>query len=295
MGLKQIWKQPLVHFLAIGALLFGTYYAIRPPAKQDIILVDDGQIDRMIMVFKKEWNRVPTESELKGLLERYIEQEIYYRKALEMNLDKNDEFIRRRLEQKLRFLTHDMANQDTPRTADLLAFYGRNKEKYLEPAKYSFNHLYFNPDQRADAKSDASLALLSLIKGDPRTDKKVGRGDQFPFDNHIVALSKKEIGNMMGDSFCESLDSLPLEKWSGPILSGYGSHLIFITAFIKPFESDFAEIRDKVMLDYQYELQNEYNSRLFKEFRNDFNIVVNIDSPRHNRELIQKLVLIDGN
>lgn len=291
MQIKKILQQPLLHFLAIGALLFALYYMVNPSANnKDRIVINDEQIERMELVFEKEWNRPPTEEEMKGLLDRYIQQEVYYRKALRMNLDQNDEIIRRRLDQKLRFLTNDMANLTEPSPEELQAFYQTNKTKYLEQKKYSFSHIYFSPDKRKNPDEDAANVLKTLNGSDKNLSELIKKGDAFPFASHIDSLTQEEINTGMGDGFTDALDKLPIGKWSGPVFSGYGTHLIFLNEIKPPHEKDFASIREEVLRDFHYKLQEDYNKQLFQEFKKDFKIEVNINDPKNNKALIQKLI-----
>ena len=288
LNLKNIIKQPLLHFLLIGGLLFVLYYSINPNTTgKDTIIIDDEQVSRMVTVFQKEWNRPPTPEEMKGLLERYIQQEVYYRKALLMNLDHNDEIIRRRLDQKLRFITNDMATLNDPDEKELKAFYQKNKHKYLQPKEYSFSHIYFNPDKRGNAQKDAENVLPELPKTDEELNGLIGKGDAFPFAYHVDSLTEKEIAGQMGDDFASSLEKLPLKKWSGPVLSGYGTHLLFINEIKQPAEPELASIRQEVIRDYQYALQQQYNQQLFEDFKKDFTIKLDIKDPKQGNQLSQ--------
>ncbi|HRI20691.1 MAG TPA: peptidyl-prolyl cis-trans isomerase [Panacibacter sp.] len=293
---KQTIRQPLLHFLIIGGLLFALYYAVNPaPSNKENITINDEQLDRIEMIFQKEWNRPPTETEMKGLLDRYIQQEVYYRKALRMNLDQDDEMIRRRLEQKLRFVTNDMANLTVPKEEDLQAYYKAHKANYLEQKKYSFSHIYFSPDKRPHANEDAAGVLPTLPYSDKNIDKLISRGDAFPFAYHIENLTANEIDQQMGDSFSNELDKLPVGKWSGPILSGYGTHLIFIDEVKQPVEKDFAAIKEDVLRDYHYNLQNQYNDQLYAEFKKDYTIKLDIKDPKHNKQLLNKMIVSNVN
>ncbi|MEN9685857.1 MAG: hypothetical protein RLZZ28_1643 [Bacteroidota bacterium] len=288
---RGILKQPLFHFFFIGALLFALYYLVNPaPNNRETIVINDEQLTRLQLVFEKEWNRKPTEEELKGLLTRYIQQEVYYRKALRMHLDENDEIIRRRLEQKLRFVTNDMANLVEPNAEDLQKFYAANKSRYLEPKKYSFTHIFFSPDKRKNPEEDARRVLKSLPPlPDNNPAEWIKKGDLFPFASEVDSLSAKELDQSMGDGFSAKLDTMPIGKWVGPVVSGYGSHLIFIKEIKVPAEKNFSLIRESLLRDYQYQLQNDYNTRLFNEFRKDYTIEFNVKDPKFDKQLLTKL------
>lgn len=293
--IRNFIHQPLVHFLLIGVLLFFVYYQVNPDALiKDSIVINDDQVERMVLVFQKEWNRSPTEEEMKGLLNRYLQQEVYYRKALHMNLDQNDEIIRRRLEQKLRFVTSDLANLTQPTNEELRKFYITNKQKYLNPKKITFSHIYFNTDKRKDAEKDAKAVLNNLKTKDTNILSITQKGDPFPFASQIDSLSATDIDKSMGDGFSVSLEKMPLGKWSGPILSGYGYHLVFVQCIKSNSEKDFGSIKEELMRDYHYMLQNDYNNKLFDAYKKDFSIVLDIKNPKNNKPLLSKLIGADG-
>ena len=247
----------------------------------------------MVTVFEKEWNRPPSEEEMKGILERFIQQEVYYRKALQMNLDHNDEIIRRRLDQKLRFVTNDLATMKEPTNDELKTYYNANKKKYLLPAQYSFSHIYFNPDKREHIRQDALVVLASLPASDEELLELTKKGDPFPFSYHIDSITEKEIAKEMGDGFADTLKSLSLKKWTGPIRSGYGMHLVYISEKKTETEPAFAQIKEDLLKDYQYNLQQEYNDRLYKDFRKDFDIKLRITDPKHDKKLLSRMIGID--
>jgi hypothetical protein len=287
-NLKEFIRQPLLHFLLIGGLLFAIYYAVRPAMEgKDTIVIDDDQVSRIVELFEKEWNRPPTEAEMKGLLERHIQQEVYYRKALLMNLDHNDEIIRRRLDQKLRFITNDMANLKQPTEQELSDYVKHHADKYRRPATYSFSHIYFSPDKRQHPDLDALNALPGLPVSDADPSGWLKRGDAFPFAFHVDSLSVKDVASQMGEEFAHGLTGLPLHKWSGPLTSGYGVHLIYVDKVWTSADPDMAQIREEVLRDYQYDLQQQYNDQLYKDFRKDFTIKMNISDPKKSAELSQ--------
>ncbi len=292
--LKSFINQPLLHFLLIGGLIFALYYAVNPDISgKETIVIDDEEVNRMTTLFEKQWNRLPTQEELKGLIDTYIQQEIYYRKALLMNLDHNDELIRRRLDQKLRFLTNDMAALNEPSELELKEYYEANKKKYLFPGKYSFSHIYFNPDKRKNARQDAINTLQAIPESDQPIKEIITKGDDFPFAYSLELLSEPEISKQMGDDFTKGLQNLPLKKWSGPLLSGYGFHLVFIEEFVDPVEPELAEVKDDVLRDFEYHNQQQYNKRLLEEFKKDFTIVLDIEDP-DKRTRLSEITNIDA-
>ena len=145
------YREPLVHFLGIGALLFGLFALLNDDASSidaNRIEITASNVERLREVWSKQWNRQPTETELKGLINSHIREEVLYREGLALGLDKNDTIIRRRLAQKMEFLFEDLADQVKPNERELERYFDRNRERYRHPVRISFTHVYFSVDRR---------------------------------------------------------------------------------------------------------------------------------------------------
>ncbi len=113
--MRKILKEPLFHFLLLGALIFALYGIVnRKTDDEGTIIIDDFDINNIIASWEMQWKRLPTDEELKNLIQQNIKQEIFYQEALKMNLDHNDEIIKRRLSQKMQFLSNDLASMNEP-------------------------------------------------------------------------------------------------------------------------------------------------------------------------------------
>ncbi len=286
--MKKLIANPLVHFLLIGAGLFLLYEVVSPASSnQEIILIDDEIVDRSILLFQKEWGRPPTQKEFDGLIDRQVKQEVLYRQALKMNLDHNDELIRRRMEQKLNFITNDLATMDEPSEADLESYYQKNQAKYILSPKVSYVHIYFNPDKRSTARADAERILQSISNETPTGKISEKLGDSFPFLSEVRRASQGEIASQMGDEFAASVLDLEVEKWSGPILSGYGTHLVYVLETFPEEILPLPSVREDVMRDYQYALYQEYNDKIYEDFKKQYEIRIQISEELLKGKLIE--------
>ncbi len=176
--LKRWLREPLLHFLLLGAVLFGIYSWMNrgrmgiEPSKQIAITMDDLRV--MEGYFESQWHRPPTAQEFQAMVEDKVREEVLYREGLAMGLDKDDTIVKRRMAQKVQFLSEDVATAHEPSTAELKAWFDKNKEKFALPSRYSFRHIYFSPDKRGkNAQGDAAQALAK-ISGQPE-DSKVRR------------------------------------------------------------------------------------------------------------------------
>jgi len=189
----RLIREPLVHFLAIGALLFLAYSLMNPDAGGDderLIIVDDAVVERLEQGFTRQWRRPPDENELSGLIQEHLREEILYREALAMGLDQDDTIIRRRLAQKMEFLAEDLATAVAPTEEELRAFYAERSDEFAEPARLSFTHVFLNPDKRgASTATDAELMLAELQAAgtvDPGE-----RGDAFLMQSSYQFITRR--------------------------------------------------------------------------------------------------------
>lgn len=256
-------RDPLVVFLLAGA---GIFAAAEWFGEEDIpYTIDVGSQDlkRLSDQWAMQMRRPPTEQELQGLIEQYVKEEIYYREAQRLGLDRNDTIVRRRMVQKLTFLTEDIATALPPDEAGLRAFYDDNRDNYALPERFSFRHRYFSADRRADAKADAAAALAQPDE----------RGDPFMLQRDYALRSQREVGDLFGRDFAAALAALePSAQWQGPLQSAYGWHAVLLrekqSAYVQPFE----QVRERVAVDAQQATRQTANEAYFAELRARYEI-----------------------
>ena len=167
--MKRLLREPLLHFLLIGAGLFVLFHYMRPhrdtsPTSRQIQFSID-ELSQLALLYQSQWRREPTVDELDRLVENKVQQEVLYREALTMGLDKGDEIVKRRMAQKMQFLSEDVAAAREPTTEELKNWFANNSQKFAMPARFSFRHLYFSPDRRGErAREDAVKALTQLAR-----------------------------------------------------------------------------------------------------------------------------------
>jgi hypothetical protein len=274
--IKRLIHEPLVHFLAIGALLFLVFSLMNPDAGGEddrLIVVDEAVIDRLVQGFTRQWRRPPDENELSGLIQEHLREEILYREAMAMGLDQDDTIIRRRLAQKMEFLAEDLATAVAPADEDLRAFYAEHSDEFAEPARLSFTHVFINPDKRgASTATDAELMLSELQAAgtiDPGE-----RGDAFLMQSSYQFITQRDAAQLFGKAFSERLFELPEGGWQGPVESGFGLHLVRVTdreaLRIPPFE----EVADQVRNEFEYQRRRQANEAVLEGMKARYEIVI---------------------
>ena len=276
--MNKLLRDPLLHFLLLGGLLFVIYFTVNPAGDSTAgnqIRVTTGDIDRFKQIFQKQWQRPPSQEELQGLIRAHLKEEILYREALAMGLEKDDTIVRRRLAQKVEFLITDVTVPSEVDDKELMAFYEKNAERYTRAVKLSFQHIYFNPDQRGERTLDEANATLQTLQS-----TKAGTaipddlGDRFMLPLQYQQKFTGDIARDFGREFADQLATLTPGSWQGPIKSGYGVHLIYISEREAASVTPFAEVRERVKNDYLFELRQTRNEQVLDKLKARYEIVI---------------------
>lgn len=270
--LKKTLREPLLHFLVIGAGLFLLFSFINGPAvdKPNRIVVSKGQVEQLEDKFSRIWMRPPSEQEMARLMEDYLRDEVYYREALALGLDKDDNVIRRRLRQKLEFIFEDVTGLVDPGDEELTAFMNKNKEKYQLQTQVSFRHLYLSYDKRQDINGDAAKLLVRLQAGDNPEEL----GDQITLPSEFEMASQDDIERRFGDEFARQLVSLQPGIWAGPVSSGFGGHLVLVSEKVDGRMPELAEVRDEVQGDWLLEEREKLKEATFRQLLENYEVVM---------------------
>jgi peptidyl-prolyl cis-trans isomerase C len=278
-SMKRLLREPLIHFLLIGAVLFAAYgYMQRgrggvESSKQIQLTVDD--LAQVILIFQAQWRRAPTPEEISRLVESKIQEEVLYREGLAMGLDKDDTIVKRRMAQKLQFLAEDVAAAHEPSTTDLKAWYEKNRNKFALPSRVSFRHLYFSPDRRgARAREDAANALVKLAGQPEDTKLATSLADPFMFQDYYRDRAPDYLGKEFGPQFALAVAKLAPGSWQGPIESGFGWHLVFVDTLIPGRSPAFEEIEGDVKTAWLGEQKTLAWEKAYKEMRAKYTVLL---------------------
>ncbi len=256
-------RDPLILFLALGAALFAAAGWWDGDAPDRIIEVDAAEVNRLTEQWNAQMGRSPSAEELESLIDSFIQEEIYFREALRLSLDQGDIIVRRRLVQKLNFLTEDIAASQSPSEAALRAFHDANAERYRLPPRFSFRHRYFSTDRRANAKADAEAALE-----DPQV-----KGDPFMLQRAYAERSERAVGDLFGRPFAAALATLsPAPEWQGPLRSAYGWHLVKLEQRQPESQPPFEEVAGRVTADFTAERREEANAAYYEALRSRYEV-----------------------
>ena len=273
----KLLKEPLFLFLVTGTLLYFTYTSFNNYLNRDenIVTVTRGEISLLEQTWQSRWNRPPTPEEKQGLIDGYIKEMVLYKTAVEMGLDKDDPVTRRIMVQKLKFLGADLIRPPQPSEQELITFFEKNEEQYIPPEMITMTHIFFNPDKREDETLiDADKALQALASKAEFDVDLSAYGDAFMLQSYYPNRSELEIRKLFGTGFTESVFQLEAGRWHGPVLSGYGTHLVYIHDHQKNELPAFDKVREKVKEDWMAEMQKKLNDRYIDGLMARYEIVI---------------------
>jgi hypothetical protein len=277
----RILREPLVHFLLIGAAVFGLYTVVGDAELAQVeerIIVSGGEVDRLRQLWERQWLRPPTAAELQGLIADHVREEVLYREALALGLDRDDTIVRRRLAQKFEFLAEDLATGRDPTKAELAAFFEAKPDRYRIPPRLSFRQIYFNPGRRAAVVQDAELALAGLRSGLPEA-AAVAQSDPSLLEEQYREQTPQDIEAIFGLDFTKDIVRLQPDIWIGPIASGYGWHLVRIDERIESRMPALADVADQVRADWAYEQRRQANEAIYQRLLAHYTVIVENSRP----------------
>jgi hypothetical protein len=273
---RKILKEPLVHFLLIGVALFLIFRIAGDQNSEspNEIVVTQGAIESLVMSWEKTWQRPPMAKELEGLIESYIREEVLYREALAMGLEKEDTIIKRRLGQKMKFLFEDVADQTQVTGEELTQYLAENPENYHIDPQFTFSHVYLNPDKRKTALDEDARLLLAELRGSQEAGGSVLFGDSLMLPDSFESLPAREVDRQFGTGFAARLSDLETGEWTGPVRSGFGVHLVFIGEKVEGRIPNLEEVRDAVERDLVAQRRREANEKIYQRLRERYTITV---------------------
>jgi peptidyl-prolyl cis-trans isomerase C len=270
--MKQVLREPLVHFVLLGAVMFGAYAWVErgrvgvEPSREIRLTLDD--LSQQILVFRSQWQRDPTPEELGRLVEERVREEILYREGLALGLDKDDTIVKRRLAQKVQFVAEDVAGAHEPTDDELRGWFESHRDRFALPPRLSFRHLYFSPDRRGARARDDAAAALTKLAGQPEDAKVVASlADPFMFQEYYRDRAPDFLGKEFGPTFAVAVATLPPGSWQGPIESGFGWHLVFVDTFIPGRVPAFEEIESDVKTAWLAEQKAQAWQKAYDDMR----------------------------
>jgi hypothetical protein len=265
--IARLLREPLLHFLALGGVIFLLFGAVAwpGPGPNDTIFVGPERVEQLAKGFQAVWRRPPTDDELRAMIDEFVREEVYYRQALALGLDRNDTVVRRRLRQKMEFLTDSAADLLKPAAGEIEAYFAANERPYRREPLLAFEQIYLG---ETPAPETITRSLVTL-RSDPVAGTSVP-GESTLLPARLDLSPPNAIDGVFGQGFFERLAKLPPQMWAGPVTSSYGVHLVRILEILPARTPPLEEVRDAVMRDWKaakaLEIREQHYARLREGF-----------------------------
>lgn len=270
--MKKWLREPFLIFLILGLFFYVISYQVAQTKSEDNkqIVISPLQVEQLYTQFEQTWNRAPRPEEIGGLVNAYVREEIYYREALALGLNQNDDQIRKRMSMKLDLLLNDMTTPTMPSDQVLSTYVNENPELFRTNTIVSFEQVYLNPDKHKNIAQDAAQALEQLRQGaDSET-----LGDVTMLGYFFNKNSQSDIARQFGEAFASEISELPVGDWSGPYRSGMGLHLVKIHERIDGRIPDLSEIRPTVEREWMVMRSRQLKDAAYKKLRENYEVVI---------------------
>jgi peptidyl-prolyl cis-trans isomerase C len=272
-------REPLLHFLIIGAALFIAYVALnRDPNDQKDrrrIVLTENDLSQMTLPTLAQGRPAPTIEQIRNLLEARIREEVLYREALAMGLDKDDIIVKRRMLQKMDFLAEDLSDLREPSREELQAWFKNNAQRFAYPPRISFHHLYFSFDKHGANTAGAAAAALKQIASKPANSPDTAAlADPFMFRDYYADRSPDQVDSEFGGKFERSVFELKPGSWLGPLESGFGWHLVFVDSLTPGRVPEFAEVESEAKSEWIKDQRAEFKRKAYEAMKARYEIVL---------------------
>lgn len=279
--MNNLWlREPFFHFIIIGALLFALYNWSAKDSYTEAgndIQITATAINELRQQWLKQNGSEADKDTLDELVDSLVYQEVLLREAKRLGLDKNDIIVRRRLIQKMEFLSANLAQMQTPDEEALFAYYELNKEKYRVAEKRSFTHIYLSKEKRGETLIEDADALLTELLEEGAPARAPERGDNFILQYDYSNRNQQQLAQVFGAEFAQALFNSKAGQWQGPILSEYGAHLVYVGQVTESYIPEFVNIRTRVLDETMKEQLIYLKDRNYKEMQSRYQINVDYD------------------
>ena len=271
-----------MHFLALGSLVFFLFHLTtdRGETRDGKIVVTRGKVEQLVTGFSRTWQRLPTQEELDGLVEDSIREEVLYREALAMRLDKDDTIVRRRMRQKLEFLTEDTAAAAPSTDADLQGWLDKHPDKFRVEPTLAFSQVYFKAGPTGDNASAAASKVLAQLDSAGESVAAAELGDTTMLPHQFPLSRVDEIASVFGDEFARRIAQLEGGRWIGPIQSGYGWHIVYVSERTEGRPKPLSEVEDAVLREWLAARRKEIIDATYSKMREKYAVIVEGIAPQ---------------
>jgi hypothetical protein len=269
--IMRLLREPLFQFLIIGGLLFALYTVVSgpAPAPTNQIVIEPERVAQLAAGYEAVWRRPPSVDELTALVENFVREEIYYREALALGLERDDTIIRRRLQQKMEFLTDSGAEFLEPDAGELEAYYRANEQRFQDAPSIALEQVFLGQNSTPEGIAAALVSLQSDAEAD-----LLLLGERTLLPSQMALSAPTAIDGVFGAGFFDELAQLPEDVWAGPVESGYGVHLVRINDSVPARVPTLAEVRDAILREWKSAKAVEIREQVYVRLRARYDVTL---------------------
>ena len=273
-AIHAFFREPIVHFLLVGALLYGAsvlHARVNDPGR---IVITKADVVRLEQRFRQQFGVLPSAKQLESLIQRHERDEVLYREGMALGLGEGDEVIRRRIVQKMAFLSEDDRAIAPPTATDLRAYYEANAPRYRSPARVTFSQLYYTHDGVGETSAlERATRALVLLRGRPGVESQP-ESDPFWDGERFERVDRVQVERVFGRTdLAARVFELPAGGWFGPLRSGYGWHLVHIEMQEPPRLASFAEIELELRSDWEQDQRAQHKQDALEQLMRGYRFV----------------------
>lgn len=270
--MTRLLKEPLVHFVLLAVLIFGGYAWVtseRGSAERSIV-VTQADIERLAALYAVEAGTLPTEQDMRAIISDQIQQQALAREARRLGMADGDTVVERRLAQKMTFMISDVSAVDAPSDEVLAAWLEDNASTFEQPVRLTFQHVFFS-----NADDPRIASILADLNRDADADWR-SLGDPFMLQRSYAELPLREIVRVFGGEFASGLAPLEADatRWTGPVASALGVHLVRISARSEARMPALDDIRDAVTQEWRDAEQRQRTAEEIDAIVSQYNVEI---------------------
>lgn len=273
----SLLREPLVHFLLLGAALFALDAWLRPAADAGggEIVVSEARVTSLAQNFRRTLQRPPTRAELDGLVREHVREEVLYREALALGLDRDDTVVRRRLRQKMEFIADEAAALGKPTDAELAGYLAAHPDAFRTEPRATFSQVYLDPRRRAKTlDADAARLLAELNRGGAAAAPAKASDSLLLLEPRYENAARTDVARTFGDAFAAALFEQPAGRWVGPLASGYGVHLVRVEAMTPGGVAPLEDVRPLVEREWANARRKALGEAFYDKLRAKYKVTV---------------------
>ena len=272
--MNKLLKDPLFRFLLIGAAIFLIFNVFNKSEDlENTIVISAADIAALQANFSRTWQRQPSEKELSGIIEESVRDEVAYREALAMGLDRDDPYVRRRMRMKTELLMEDIISMTPPTDEELNTFLVENRDQFKRQPEIAFSQIFFNAEKHGDSLESEINTIKQQLQSS-QTDLSQDLGDVIMLPQNYPLAALNIIKRQFGEAFAEQIVTLEPEIWSGPVVSTYGLHLVLVRDRVDGYDPELTEIRPVVEREFMAKRRKHIKEEAYKKLQEQYEIVV---------------------